>query len=219
MRILCLTDIHGASTQPLITKLKNTDIDLVLISGDITQKGAEKEALEVLEPFLKRPFPLFCVSGNMDYPGVDEVLVSKSIQLHGKGVVFQEIGFFGCGGSNPTPFRTPHELMEEQIAQTLEQAYGMIKNQPVKVLICHAPPYQSECDRIVTGAHCGSRSVRNFLENHDVDFCLCGHIHESFGQGYVGKTLCINPGAYNQGRWMLVENSGQNFELLKRSNL
>jgi Icc-related predicted phosphoesterase len=83
----------------------------------------------------------------------------------------------GLGYSNPTPFQTPGEYAEAQIAERL-QRFAALK--PL-VLVCHAPPYGTALDRIRLGLHAGSQSVRNFIETYQPVYFFCGHIHEAEG--------------------------------------
>ncbi len=68
----------------------------------------------------------------------------------------------GLGYSNPTPFNTPGEYSEAQIAEKLVPFAAL---DPL-VLVCHAPPYGTALDQIRPGLHAGSRSVREFIEAH-----------------------------------------------------
>jgi Icc-related predicted phosphoesterase len=48
--------------------------------------------------------------------------------------------------------------------------------------------------------HVGSDAVRRILKEKQPMLGLHGHIHESRGFAFIGKTLCLNPGSeYNQG--------------------
>ena len=66
----------------------------------------------------------------------------------------------GLGYSSPTPFDTPGEYTEEEMAARLAK-FAELK--PL-VLICHAPPLDTALDRINEGLHAGSRAVREFIE-------------------------------------------------------
>ena len=97
----------------------------------------------------------------------------------------------GLGYSNPTPFNTPGEYSEQQIAARLLRFADL---SPL-VLICHAPPYGTALDQIRPGLHAGSRAVREFLEAHQPEYFFCGHIHEAEGQeARIGRTLGRNVG-------------------------
>jgi Icc-related predicted phosphoesterase len=43
--------------------------------------------------------------------------------------------------------------------------------------------------------------VRQIIEEYQPLLALHGHIHESRGEAYIGRTLCINSGSeYNSGQ-------------------
>ena len=63
-----------------------------------------------------------------------------------------------------TPFATPAEFSEEEIADYLLAGYDMVKEARYKILVAHCPPYQTAIDRIHAGYHVGSHSVRTFIE-------------------------------------------------------
>ena len=84
----------------------------------------------------------------------------------------------GLGYSNPTPFNTPGEYSEPQIAERLERFAAL---DPL-VLVCHAPPYGTALDRVREGLHAGSRAVaRIHRAAHQPAYFFCGHIHEAEG--------------------------------------
>ena len=97
----------------------------------------------------------------------------------------------GLGYSSPTPFQTPGEYSEPQIAERLERFAGL---KPL-VLICHAPPYDTALDQVRPGVHAGSTAVRDFLERYQPDYFFCGHIHEAEGVAVeIGKVRARNVG-------------------------
>jgi hypothetical protein len=97
----------------------------------------------------------------------------------------------GLGYSNPTPFNTPGEYSEPQIAERLQRFAPLA---PL-VLVCHAPPYGTALDQIRPGLHAGSRSVREFIEKYQPPHFFCGHIHEAEGVTIpMGRTRAQNLG-------------------------
>jgi hypothetical protein len=95
------------------------------------------------------------------------------------------------GHSNPTPFNTPGEDSEDTIASNLE-AFAALK--PL-ALICHCPPLDTPLDEASPGRHFGSSAVREFIDNHQPEWFLCGHIHEAAGRDVMlGKTRGVNVG-------------------------
>jgi Icc-related predicted phosphoesterase len=97
----------------------------------------------------------------------------------------------GLGYSSPTPFNTPGEYSEEQLAGRLQRFAEL---EPL-VLVCHAPPYGTPLDRIREGLHAGSTAVRDFIQKYQPVYFFCGHIHEAEGVSVrIGATQARNVG-------------------------
>ena len=97
----------------------------------------------------------------------------------------------GLGYSSPTPFDTPGEYSEEEMAEQLSKFVGL---SPL-VMICHSPPLNTQLDRIHDGLHGGSSAVMAFIEKVQPLQFFCGHIHEAEGKVIqIGKTRAMNVG-------------------------
>jgi Icc-related predicted phosphoesterase len=113
------------------------------------------------------------------------------INFHGATAEFGGVRFAGLGYSTPTPFDTPGEYSEAEMAARLA-AFADFKP---RVLICHAPPLDTALDRIKEGLHGGSSAVRDFIEKHQPAHFFCGHIHEAEGVVLqMGATRAMNVG-------------------------
>lgn len=119
---------------------------------------------------------------------------------------------------NPTPWHTPREASEEQLAEMIEELVAGLPDTSRAVFNFHAPPVESTLDtcpmldastappsQVVRGGQpvmhgAGSTAVRAALERHQPLLGLHGHIHESQSAARLGRTLCINPGSeYGEG--------------------
>ncbi len=112
--------------------------------------------------------------------------------------MIDDVGFFGLGGSNITPFNTPLEFGEEEILEALERGYEEVKGCRVKILISHTPPHNT-VDATPAGVRAGSPALREFLEKKDVNLVICGHVHEARGEERIGDTLVVNTGPAQNG--------------------
>ncbi len=177
---------------------------LLVLGGDLTHLGGAREAAAIVEPLLATGIRTVALPGNMDRPEVAGYLAERGILLHGLGVVIDGTGFFGLGGSNPTPFGTPFELDDGEASALLEAGWRRVAGAPRRVLVSHAPPRGTKIDRGFAGIHAGSGAVRRFLESHDVELCISGHIHEAGGEDTVGRTRCLNTGAWKNGSYAVV---------------
>ncbi len=201
MRIIAFGDIHmdpgNAANIPDIDSA-----DLVLITGDITNYGFSSDAAAVLSRLLAVNNSILGVAGNLDQPDVARYLEDKDISLHGRGRIVDGLGIMGLGGSNHTPFNTPLEYSEQELAAFLSAGFARIKEAENFILVSHPPPMQTETDRLRDGRHVGSKAVRAFIEKRQPLLCLTGHIHESRGRDYIGRTLVLNPGMMKDGGYI-----------------
>jgi uncharacterized protein len=119
---------------------------------------------------------------------------------------------------NPTPWNTPREAPEPELAQRIEAIAGDLPDHDKVIFNFHAPPIDSTLDtcpkldpttdppsQIVVGGQpvlygAGSASVREAIERFQPMLGLHGHIHESQAAAKLGRTLCVNPGSeYGEG--------------------
>jgi len=188
-RVLIFSDIHNDAKA--LEKLMDVEADYYFCAGDLVtfQRGIDKMA-EVLK---RRASNMFLIPGNHETEKDIESVCAKHgfVNFHGGLVNVGSNTIAGLGYSSPTPFNTPGEYTEEELAARLEK-FADVK--PL-VLICHAPPLNTALDRVKEGLHAGSRSVREFIEKHQPIHFFCGHIHEAEGQVIqIGLTRAMNVG-------------------------
>jgi len=69
-----------------------------------------------------------------------------------------------------------------------------LKKKDKVILITHAPPHNTNLDRIM-GDPTGNKDIRKFIEKVDLVLAIAGHIHENEGAEDVIKgTKVVNPG-------------------------
>ena len=119
---------------------------------------------------------------------------------------------------NPTPWHTPREAPEPELAERIEAVAGSLPDYGKAIFNFHAPPQNSTLDtcaqldwttdppsQIVSSGQpvmygAGSASVRAAIERYQPMLGLHGHIHESQAAAKLGRTLCVNPGSeYGEG--------------------
>ncbi len=189
MKLLIFSDIHN--NWKTLEELLSVDADFYIAAGDQVSWGRGIERCgEILST---RGDKVYVLPGNHESASQ----ISEMCARHGMHDFHQrhmEVGRWhvaGLGYSNPTPFETPGEYSEPQLAERLERFSAL---SPL-VLICHTPPYGTALDQIRPGLHAGSVAVRNFIENHQPEYFFCGHIHEAEGvSAEIGKTRAWNVG-------------------------
>ncbi|HTP59033.1 MAG TPA: metallophosphoesterase, partial [Spirochaetia bacterium] len=162
--------------------------------------------------------PLVAVAGNMEHEGVRRYIGEKKVDIHGRGVVIDGVGFMGLGAGTPSPFNSPWELSDGEARPLLAVGRQAIAGAPFKVLVSHSPPRGTRLDLTTLGHHVGSQAVRDFLESGAVDLCVCGHIHEAAGEDNVGETPCVNLGPFRNGKYavLLIEDHHVRVDWRKR---
>jgi len=208
MRIIAFGDIHmNLGDVENIPGIRS--VDFIVITGDITNFGSRKDAELMINKLMTINRNILGVAGNLDQPDVADYLEAIGLSLHGKGKIINGFGIVGLGGSNFTPFKTPYEFSEQKLAKLLTTGISGVKNAKEHILISHTPPFQTKTDKLLNGSHVGSTAVRTFIEQQQPLLCLTGHIHESRGQDYIGRTQVLNPGMIKNGGYIevLIENS------------
>lgn len=174
------------------TRLKGTGIKCFVTGGN----DDEPEVLEALK------------EGRESFIGCEE----KVVQID-EDHTMASVGF-----SNPTPWKTPREIPDEQLGEIIEGMCAQVKDFEHCIFNFHVPPLDSTLDScpkldwntdppspIMVGgqmayAGAGSQSVRKAIETHQPMLSLHGHIHESQAVIKMGRTTCINPGSeYGEG--------------------
>src|SRR5713101_8549953 len=163
MKIISFGDVHMATRNLDRMGEVMRDCDLVILSGDLTNFGGVDDARKVITDVRRACPSVLALPGNLDKREVIPFLENEGIALHGKGLVIDGIGIFGCGGSNITPFGTPTELTEDEIYEKLCAGYDMVRNARPLLMICHTPPFETKCDRIMSGVAVGSTAARRFI--------------------------------------------------------
>jgi Icc-related predicted phosphoesterase len=155
----------------------------------------------------------FVTPGNDDYWEIDDVIKSSSTVdfVEGRCVrIDDRHEMLTTGYSNITPWRSPRELDEEGLAVRLADIFASVEDPENLIAVLHCPPYETELDQApiidsefrmkTSGGEpvmgpVGSTAVRDFIEEHQPLLGLHGHVHESKGAQYIGRTLCLNPGS------------------------
>jgi Icc-related predicted phosphoesterase len=189
VRLLVFSDIHG--DYGALERLMEQEADYYFAAGDLTSwgRGLERSG-EILK---RRAGQVYVLPGNHERAG-QIAAFSKEFGLHDFHERSFEAGGYhiaGLGYSNPTPFNTPGEYTEREMAEHLKP-FAELK--PL-ILVCHCPPLDTPLDRVRDGMHAGSRAVREFIEKRQPEYFFCGHIHEAAGaEAVLGKTRAVNAG-------------------------
>lgn len=202
---IVLSDLHEHTAHLRHLAAAIRDAALVVLAGDLTMFGGQREAARVVDDVRALNPRVVAVPGNTDHRPVLDYLEAERSSLHARSVEIDGVALYGVGGSNPTPFGTPFELSEDQIGAHLAAAHDSIRDVRVRVLVSHAPPFESGVDRLWTGRPVGSRAVRAHVERTQPSLVLSGHIHEARGVGSVGSVPVLNPGPFVAGGFVRIQ--------------
>lgn len=180
----------------------------------------------------------YITGGNDDAPDILEPLARHEgehvVDCEGKRVLVDDRHLMlSTGLSNPTPWKTPREVPDEELAAHIEEMVAGVGDFSQVIFNFHAPPKDSTLDtaaeldwttdppRVVTSGGtpvmygAGSAAVRSAIEKYQPLLSLHGHIHESRGQTTIGRTVAVNPGSeYGEGllRGAIVTLAGDKVE-------
>jgi len=199
MRILLLSDLHGDHGPLLRLLAERRDFELVLIAGDLTEFGGEREAREILAPLRASGLPLAAVSGNCDREGVRLWLEEAGLSAEGRCLTLDGLRIAGAGGGLHRHGLTPFEPTEDELEANLEGALGSCtgEGRPLLVLT-HTPPNGTALDRR-GNSHVGSHAFRSILASRVPLLWVSGHIHEARSLSVLGATTLVNPGSLREG--------------------
>jgi len=193
VRVFIFSDIHGDLRA--LNRIVEQPADLYIAAGDLATFGKGLDRCgEVLRPLGSR---LWLLPGNHETHQDTRALCARFgfIDFHrqvrsvegGTG----RVEWAGLGYSNITPFHTPGEYSEEEIAEAL----AAFDKTPGLYVVAHCPPRDTTLDEFAPGQHGGSSSLRAWMERAEPSYLFCGHIHEAAGlRERIGVTECINVG-------------------------
>jgi uncharacterized protein len=150
--------------------------------------------------------------GNDDPLGIDTILRSAP-RIECPELEMLELGpvwLASLGNTNRTPWNTPREYDEDELAVQIDAMVGPYADGRPLVFNFHCPPYDSGLDTAAqldselrpvmrsggpVEIPVGSSAVRDAVLGYQPVVGLHGHIHESRGVRRLGNAVCLNPGS------------------------
>ena len=181
MNILPISDIHGKDEilYWIIDNINPELYDLVTVSGDLWE-GGSLDKREVWVEFQKQiNKPIVMILGNHDYTDASVFDDVDNIHLlHNESIEIDGVLFYG------TPYTVRFcnwNWMSSE--EELYEAWSKGIPDKLDVLLSHGPPhgYCDNCNQPVYGntvdSTIGSASLRKVIEEKDIKYVFCGHIH------------------------------------------
>jgi Icc-related predicted phosphoesterase len=162
--------------------------------------------------------PCYMMLGNDDFDDLAEALRGSDVVTYAEDAVYDLPGGFelaSIGYSTPTPWDTPRELSEEELAARIDALLAQVREPEQAVFNFHCPPRDTHLDQApmlddelrpmvdasgMRVGSVGSTAVRRAIEDARPLLGLHGHVHESPAGQKLGPAMCINPGSdYGDG--------------------
>lgn len=212
MKIVAISDLHGEL--PIIEK----EADIMIIAGDISPMLIQFHHPEMIR-WLKGEFTewikglpvekVYLVAGNHDFvfQNASKSLIMELQFLTSQKLIYlknESVKHIDSDGNIWNIFGTPYCHIFGSWAfmcnnSVLEEKFQEIPNE-VDIIISHDPPFgvgyadvimENPYNSYCGPEHCGSKPLRNKLEQIKYKWLFCGHIHSGdhnptvFGEGSV----------------------------------
>lgn len=205
MRTLAhVSDLHFGTEDPAVADALVEDVlalapDLVVVSGDLTQRARTAEFLGA-RAFLERfPFPVLAVPGNHDAPLFD--VARRAFAPFGRFRrhieradapcwADDEVAVLGLNTARRTAWKAGRVSWDQVRAA---RRFFAAQEAPSKVLVTHhpfLPPTEAPKERVVGRAGEALAS----LATSGVDLVLSGHLHEHYSGDAADHHLALTRG-------------------------
>jgi 3',5'-cyclic AMP phosphodiesterase CpdA len=186
--------------------------DVVLVTGDLADGGADVEYERTRELLAALPAPAYVLPGNhddraalrrhFDLPGVDAEPVCYSVDLGSLQLVVLD---------STTPGEDPGALDDERLAW-LEQVLSASPEQPTLIAMHHPPLRTGVPGWDAIGLDDADRRLlADLIGRHgQVRRIVAGHLHRTIAGELMGRSVLAVPSTYVQAR---LDFGSRNFEL------
>ena len=199
MRIALISDTHGQHDGLLLP-----EADILIHSGDFSQRGRLQEVKDFLQWFGRQPHQhKVLIAGNHDFlvekePDLFHSLIPEGVTyLNDSGL---EIEGFKIWGSPIQPWFYDWAFNRQRGAE-IRKHWDMIP-EGTDILITHGPPL-GVLDKTQAGDVVGCADLMARIDIVQPKLHVFGHIHEAHGQLQRGVTNFVNASVLNL-RYMLV---------------
>ncbi len=198
MRLIHLSDLHFGAVDPglpgnLRTAIIAAKADLLVVSGDLTQRGRKAEFQQAKEFLDSLPLPKLVVPGNHDVQGswnfwerfTTPFRNYQNIIHADMEPVWSEPGLIVSGANSARPVGwnldwSRGRLSGRQVARMAKQ-YELANTADLRVFVVHHPPAAPPggTERHLIGR---LKEFTAFVNEAGVDLVLSGHFHMSYAQ-------------------------------------
>lgn len=198
MRLIHISDLHFGAVDPglpnnLRTAIIAAKADLLVVSGDLTQRGRKTEFQQAKEFLDSLPIPQLVVPGNHDVQGSwnfwERFLTPfgnyRNIINTNLEPVWSTSGLIVNGANSARPAGwnldwSRGRLSRRQVAR-MASLFGKADADDLRVLVVHHPP-AAPPDGTARHLLGGLKEFTGAVNEADVDLVLSGHFHMSYAQ-------------------------------------
>lgn len=224
MKIAAMADLHMQQSvlgnfQAIFENISK-DADILLLCGDLTEHGFEKEAFMLAEELNSCKIPIIGVLGNHDYANSEQEKIIKSLskKMHVLGdqpFVYQGIGFAGVkgfGGGFDNHMVTPfgEDIIKQFVFESVNEALKLEEmltklEAEKKIVVLHYSPICQtvEGEPLEIYPFLGSSRLAEPIENFNVTATFHGHAHHGTLTGKTTKGIPV----YNASLPVVLKNT------------
>ncbi|MEG6549157.1 metallophosphoesterase [Desulfocurvibacter africanus] len=233
MRIAAIGDLHykedSAGLADTILAGVEREADVLLLAGDLADKGRPEEMAVMLADLRKLSIPIVAVVGNHDHESDQHALLYAMMRDAGICVLDCEtceidgVGFVGtkgfCGGFGARTIATFGERALKSFVGTsvaeavrLEQAISAIRSER-RVAILHYSPIRETLagESVELYPFLGTSRLAEVLDKCGVNFVVHGHAHHGHPDGSTPGGIPV----YNVSRFVLERETARCYRVLE----
>lgn len=226
MKIAAMADLHVREEQgtfsPIFRELSSR-AEVLLLCGDLTDRGLESEVEILFEDLQACSIPIVAVLGNHDVESGKETTLKEMFQqshitlLDGDSVVIQEVGFAGIKGFaggfdnymlTPWGEHVLKDFVQESINESvrLEKALSRVSTDKKVVLMHYSPiaeTVKGEPKEIFPFLGCSR--LASPINRYGASVIFHGHAHHGSPKGTLNDKVPV----YNVSRQVLLKQKSQ----------
>jgi 3',5'-cyclic-AMP phosphodiesterase len=169
--------------------------DLVLLTGDLVEKGTAPEYIKLRELLSALAIPSLIIPGNHDDPADFREAFRDHDYLPGNGPMHYvaEEGAVRIVAFDVTIPGLHHGLVDEDSARWLDETLAAEPDRPTIVMM-HQPPFDTGVPYLdLYACREGGRLAAVVARHRQVERIVCGHVHRFMMLRFGGTLLCTAP--------------------------
>ncbi len=178
--------------------------DVVLFTGDLTERGIAAEYAQVVQALSPLPMPVYAVPGNHDDPSVAREVMRRFMPVaddapDGTCCYRLEVGGLHLVALDTVVPRRSHGALDPARLAWLERTLDALSGLPVLVFMHHPPlptglSVMDRCSLMT-----GGETLAALIRHHGrVQGLLCGHLHRPVQMQFGGAPVHVAPSVAHQ---------------------